>query len=178
MSWGGERKGSGAKQKYNEPTKVMRLPESVVPQVKAFLADWKSEESQACIYQLPLMSSRVSAGFPSPVDDGLEAHIDLNQYLVKHPAATFYARLGEHADSMIGIGIYPGDIIIVDRSLEVRQNAIVLAAVNGEFTLKRYHRKNKKIFLMAENPVYKPIEFREGDEMQIWGVVKHSIRNL
>ena len=129
-------------------------------------------------HYLPLMLSPVSAGFPSPAEDYQEARIDLGEYLVQHPAATFYARLGEHANSMTGAGIYPGDIVVVDRSLDAAPGDVVLACINGDFTLKRYCKENGVIWLKAENPAYPPIHFSEGDEMQIWGVVKHSIRNL
>lgn len=181
-SWGGERKGAGAKLKYHEPTTVMRLPKSTVPYIKALLSAKRSnlelKTPDLTPLSLPLMVSRVSAGFPSPADDYMETRLDINDYLIKHPTATFYARLGKNADSMINAGIFPGDIIVVDRSLEVKHGHIVLAVVNGEFTLKRYHQINGKILLNAENPAYDPIEFTEGDEMQIWGVVKNSIRDL
>jgi DNA polymerase V len=127
---------------------------------------------------LPMMGSAVSAGFPSPADDFMEARLDLNEHLIAHPSATFYARLGKQSDSMIGAGIHPGDTIIVDRALDPKHGDVVLAVVNGEFTLKRYHNREGTILLKAENPNYPPIAFVEGDEMQIWGVVKHSIRNL
>lgn len=187
MPRGGKREGAGAKAKYKEPTKVMRLPESKVATVKAMLDFEAMEErsgisilqpSEASKLALPMMGSAVSAGFPSPADDYMEARLDLNEHLIQHPAATFYARLGKESDSMIGAGIYPNDLIVVDKSLEPKHGDVVLAIVNNEFTLKRYSNVKGKIMLVAENPAYEPIEFIEGDEMQVWGVVKHSIRNL
>jgi DNA polymerase V len=187
MPRGGNRKGAGAKPKYNEPTTVMRVPESKVIAIRSMLKPQpkvgKTEvefftPSDAIKLRLPLMGSAVSAGFPSPADDFMEARLDLNEHLIRHPAATFYARLGKSADSMIGAGIYPNDIIIVDRSLEAKHGDIVLAVVNGDFTLKRYCVKRGTVTLVSENPAYAPIVFIEGDEMQIWGVVKNSIRNL
>jgi DNA polymerase V len=180
----GRPKGSGAKK---EPTKVIRIPESKETAIKRLLDEQQLMEqsdiqfmspADATRLALPFMGSAVSAGFPSPADDYMEARLDLNEHLIKHPFATFYARLGKEADSMIGAGIHPNDTIIVDRALEAKHGDVVLAVVNGEFTLKRYHATNGTVMLMAENPAYAPIEFVEGDEMQIWGVVKHSIRNL
>lgn len=128
---------------------------------------------------IPLMASPVSAGFPSPAEDYEETRIDLNEHMVKNQPATFYARLGEHADSMIGAGIHPGDIVVIDRSLDAQPGDVVLACVNGEFTLKRYckDKQTGKIWLKAENPAYAAIHFSEGDEMEVWGVVKHSVRH-
>ena len=124
------------------------------------------------------MGDAVSAGFPSPADDFMESRIDINAELIRHPAATFCARLGNEADSMIGAGIYPNDTIIVDRSLTAKHGDVVLARVNSDFTLKRYYSRDGEVKLMAENEKYAPITFIEGDEMEIWGVVKNSIRNL
>ncbi len=136
---------------------------------------------EACtleILALPLMGCSVSAGFPSPADDYMETRLDLNEHLVKHPSATFYARLGSTSDSMIGAGIYPNDLIIVDRSIPVKHGDVVLAIINNDFTLKRYCVEGGKIILRAENKKYPPITFTEGDEMHVWGVVKHSVRHL
>jgi len=131
--------------------------------------------------QLPLYASRLRAGFPSPADDYIEEKIDLNRYLAPHPAATFPVRVD--GDSMTGAGIFPGDIVIVDRSLvdsdyKKLHNQIVLAVLDGEFTLKRLSVKGKTVLLVPENDKYEPIAITEASDFAIWGVVKHSIRHL
>ncbi|MCD8349593.1 MAG: translesion error-prone DNA polymerase V autoproteolytic subunit [Planctomycetaceae bacterium] len=125
---------------------------------------------------LTLVSSTVRAGFPSPADDYLETPLDLNRKLVQNPAATFIVEVA--GDSMTGAGIFPGDLLVVDKSCESRDGSIVVAVVNGEFTVKRLRHIGGKIILEAANPAYKPITFGEGDEMSVWGVVKHVIRDV
>lgn len=124
---------------------------------------------------LPLYTSRIAAGFPSPADDHLEAPLDLNAHLVKHPAATFVVRVD--GDSMTGAGIYNGDLLVVDRSLEAKSGSIVVAVVNGELTVKRLWMRNRRIRLVPENPAYKPIEIGDFSELVVWGVVAHVIRS-
>lgn len=124
---------------------------------------------------LPLYTSHIAAGFPSPADDHLEAPLDLNERLVKHPAATFVVKVD--GDSMTGAGIYNGDLLVVDRSLEAKSGSIVVAVVAGELTVKRLWMRGKRIRLMPENPAYQPIEICEGSDLVIWGVVAHVIRS-
>jgi DNA polymerase V len=124
---------------------------------------------------LPLYTSRIAAGFPSPADDHLEAPLDLNEHLVKHPAATFVVRVD--GDSMTGAGIYSGDLLVVDRSLEAQSGRIVVAVVNGELTVKRLVIERRRARLVPENPACKPIEIRDGLDVVIWGVVAHVIRS-
>ena len=121
----------------------------------------------------PLVMTPVCAGFPSPADDYIEGKLDLNDYLVKHPAATFFVRAA--GDSMIDAGIHPGDILIVDRALEPGNNNVVIAVVNGELTVKRIRKSGDKLFLMAENMYYSPIEVTEEMNAEIWGVVTNVI---
>jgi DNA polymerase V len=102
----------------------------------------------------PLVVSSVSAGFPSPADDYIEGQLDLNQHLIRHPAATFFVRVA--GDSMIDAGIHSGDILIVDRSLEPKDKNVVIANMNGELTVKRIRIKYKKLLLMPENDNYPP----------------------
>ena len=123
---------------------------------------------------VPLMSSTVQAGFPSPADDYLDRALDFNELLITNPAATFAVRV--EGDSMIGVGIYPGDIAIVDRSLMVRDRAVILALVDGEFTLKRYRNRDGKAWLHAENPAYRDIPITEGTAFEVWGVIDKTIR--
>ena len=125
--------------------------------------------------RLPLVSALVAAGFPSPADDYLERSLDLNERLIKNPAATFLVRVS--GDSMINAGIHSGDMLLVDKSLDADDGNIVIAVVNGEFTLKRFSRKRGYPELLAENPDFPPIRFVEGDELYIWGVVKHVIKD-
>lgn len=126
---------------------------------------------------VPLVASTVKAGFPSPADDYLETPLDLNEKLIHNPAATFIVRVS--GDSMQGAGIFPGDFLVVDKSLEAHAGSIVVAVVNNEFTLKRLqYDASGQAMLVAENPAYAPITFHEGDEMSIWGVVKHVIRDV
>ncbi|STX55748.1 SOS (error prone) mutagenesis protein UmuD (RumA) [Legionella beliardensis] len=120
-----------------------------------------------------LYSSKVPAGFPSPADDYLELTLDLNEYLIKHPAATFMVRA--QGDSMRDAGIHTGDLLIVDRSVEATHNKIVIAAINGELTVKRLFRKEGAVRLMPANRTYSPIDITENVELIIWGVVTHII---
>ena len=126
--------------------------------------------------QLPLFLSKIRAGFPSPADDYLDKKLDLNEYLIKHPAATFFVKV--KGDSMIKAGINSGDILVVDRSLEPRDKKVVVAILNGEFTVKRVRKMKDKLYLVSENDDYSPIEIKEGAEFEIWGVVAHVIHSV
>ncbi len=126
--------------------------------------------------EVPLVTAGVSAGFPSPADDFIDARLDLNEFLVAHPAATFFVRV--EGTSMIGAGIHPDDILIVDRALEPRSGNIVIAVVEGEFTVKRYSCSNGKCWLLAENPKFGPIEVTEGMAVEVWGVVSYVIHKV
>lgn len=123
-----------------------------------------------------LYLSSIKAGFPSPADDYLEKPLDLNEYLIEHPAATFFVRV--KGDSMAGAGIFSGDILIVDRSIEATTDKIIVAILNGEFAVKRLKKMNQQIFLISENPHYTPIEIKEEMEFEVWGVVIHVIHSL
>ncbi len=126
--------------------------------------------------KLPLFISKISAGFPSPADDFIEKKLDLNEYLIKKPAATFFVQV--EGMSMIGAGINSGDILIVDRSLEAVDNSIVVAMFAGEFTIKRLKKKGKSIYLMAENPDYNNITVTADDDFEVWGVVTYVIHRV
>ncbi len=126
--------------------------------------------------QILLFSGPVSAGFPSPASDYIEGRLDLNEHLVKHPAATFFVRAG--GDSMQGAGIFGGDILVVDRSLKPSDMCVVIAALDGEFTVKRLRISDGKAALLPENPKYGPIEITEDSDFRIWGVVTHVIHGL
>jgi DNA polymerase V len=120
-------------------------------------------------WELPQYMVPVTAGYPSPAEDFIENKLDLNQHLIQHPAATFFVRVS--GDSMTGAGIHSGDLLIVDCSLEPAPGKVVIAVINGEHTVKRLTREGDRIFLMAENADYPPIEVSELEELHIWGVV-------
>lgn len=130
--------------------------------------------------KLPLATVRIpcGTGFPSPADDYLEERLDLNKHLIKHPAATFYARA--EGDSMTGAGIYPGDILIVDKAIDEVKDRVIVAWLNGEFLVKRYYIDNRlgKIYLIADNPKFLPFEITPEMDFMIWGVVTYNIHKL
>jgi DNA polymerase V len=125
---------------------------------------------------LPLYLTSIAAGFPSPADDFLDKRIDLNEHLIKHPAATFFVRV--QGNSMIKAGIHSGDVLIVDRALEPSDRKIVVAVITGELTVKRLRRRKDKLFLAAENPEYSDIEVTPESDFDIWGVVVHVIHSV
>ena len=118
----------------------------------------------------------VYAGFPSPAEDHLDLDLDLNEHLIKHPAATFYVYA--KGDSMINSGIHDGDLLIVDRSLNPNSKDIVVAVLDGEFTVKRIYKKNNQIFLVPSNNKYESILINENMDFEIWGVVTHAIHHF
>jgi len=111
-------------------------------------------------------------GFPSPAGDYADTRLDPNSLLIRHPAATFFMRV--EGDSMAGAGIYPGDVLVVDRALEASENDLVVAVVNGEFALKRIRRDGKRLLLVAENP----LEITPEMEFDLWGVVTYVIHRV
>ncbi len=125
---------------------------------------------------LPLFSTPVSAGFPSPAESHIDRKIDLNEELIKHPAATFFVRV--EGDSMEGAGILSGDILVVDRSIQAKDGKIIVAVVNGEFAVKRIKKIKKKYFLIPENKKYSPIEITKEMDFSIWGIVLHAIHSF
>ena len=123
-----------------------------------------------------LMEQGISAGFPSPADDFKEIRISLDKELVKNGDATFYAKVS--GDSMINAGIYNNDIIIVDRSIKPKHGKIVVAALDGQMTIKRLYHRDDKIMLLPENELFKPIEILDSMDMVIWGVATNVIHSL
>ena len=124
----------------------------------------------------PLMSVAVMAGFPSPAEQYVERPLDLNELLVARPAATYFVRAA--GDSMMGAGIQNGDLLVVDRSLDPTDGAVVIACVDGEFTVKTYRRDAAGIRLEAANPAYPPIRFSGAMELRVFGVVTAVIHRL
>ena len=129
--------------------------------------------SRCASLKIPLMNSTVTAGFPSPADDHLDLPIDLNEYLVKHPAATFYVRV--QGDSMEDSAIHQGDLLIVDRAKSHEMGSIVLAVLDGEFTVKKLIKKNGLLYLLSSNKAYKPIKIESDADFKVWGVVTYVI---
>lgn len=122
---------------------------------------------------IPVMLSKVHAGFESPAADYEEERIDLNEYVTKYPYATFYAKV--EGECMTGSGIFPDDLLVVDRSLEMSNGDVVVGVVNGEFILRAYLKVGKDEYLMPDNPNYKPIKRTEETAFTIWGVVPHTV---
>ena len=171
MPKGGARLGAGRPKgqgKYKEATKPIRIPESKIENIFDYI--------NGINYKLPLYTSSVQAGFPSPADDYLEEKLDLNKYLIKHPSATFFVKVT--GDSMIKAGIHSGDILIVDRSIEPKNNKIVIAAIDGELTVKRLSYKPDGNYLQPENDNYSPIKIDEHNDLTIWGVVTNVLHSV
>lgn len=122
---------------------------------------------------LPLLEG-VRAGFPSPAADFIDLAIDLNQHLIKHPSATFYARA--KGDSMKDAGIYDGDLLIVDKSIDPINGKIAICYIDGEFTVKRIRTDEKGVWLVPANEKYEPIRMMEGNSLTIWGIVTYVIK--
>ena len=124
----------------------------------------------------PLLGNEVPAGFPSPAQDYIEEHLDLNEHLISHPSATFFVTVAGY--SMVDAGIYPEDILIVDRAVEPTHKKIVIAVVDGELTVKRLYKKSGRWFLAPENPEFESLEITRDINFHIWGVVIYSIHKM
>lgn len=122
---------------------------------------------------LPLLADCVQAGFPSPADDHIDKKLDLNELIITHPAATFFMRV--QGDSMIDAGIRSEDLLVVNRAITPTNNAIVVAIVNNELTVKRVSQQKDQLFLISENDAFEPILITEDTDFSIWGVVTHII---
>ena len=126
-------------------------------------------EARAEAVLLPFINTLLSCGFPSPAADYESELVDLNQLMLRHPDASFLARA--HGDSMVGAGIHDGDVLAVDRSMQAQDGDIVVACVEGEYTVKRLSRRLDSVVLLAENAAYKPIVVHDADDLRIFGVV-------
>ena len=124
----------------------------------------------------PLMSQPVQAGFPSPAEHYIEKMLDLDEYLSAHPESTYYVRVA--GDSMTGAGIFPGDVLCVDRSIDFFDGAIIVASVDGEFTVKYLRKNGEQLYLRAANPNYPPIFFGSEQDVRCWGVVTGLVRKF
>lgn len=125
--------------------------------------------------KLPLYSFHVPAGFPSPAADHIEKHISLDELFDIRAPHVYLVKI--EGDSMQGAGIYDGDMVIVDRSIEGKHGDIVIAALNTEPLCKRLYLRENAVILLSENPKYPARHVMEGDELVIWGVVKYSVRD-
>ena len=126
-------------------------------------------------YQIPLFSDRVPAGFPSPAQDYVEQTLDLNELCIQRPAATYFVRV--EGDSMIEAGIYPNDILVVDRSVTPLSGDIVIAQVDGEFTVKELCL-TPVVQLIPRNKAYQPVSFGDDSQLQLFGVVTNVVRQI
>lgn len=187
----GRKVGTG---KFGEPTSVLRVPTSQTAVIKDFLSAYQhkrlshdvdavAELTQAAIrsskLQIPLFSSKVAAGFPSPADDHIEKRLDPNEFLIDQQEATFFVTI--QGQSMMDVGLLPGDKAVIDRSKVAAIGDIVLAVVDGEFTVKTLsRRKDGMIRLLPANNTgaYAPIDIKEGMQFEIWGVVTGSFRRF
>lgn len=124
----------------------------------------------------PLMGSKIAAGFPSPAQDYIEGKLDLNEHLITHAASTFFVRVDGY--SMMGAGILPDDILVVDRAIEASNNRIVIAIVDGELTVKRLNIEGDDYYLVPENEEFPSIHIHEGVDFTIWGVVTFVIHKV
>lgn len=200
IAHGGQRQGAGRKKgtgRFGEPTKVVRIPESKVPAIKAWLKlqskvglqglpvlpanqqdfveslQWHLPADDPSHMPLPLYAHKVVAGFPSPAEDYIEERLDLNDKLIRNKEATFL--LSVQGDSMKDAGIMDGDILVVDRSIAPQDGKIVIAALDGELTVKRLSIKSTGTWLVPENDAYPPIAVKEEADIVIWGVVTATI---
>ncbi|MGV0953838.1 MAG: LexA family protein [Fluviibacter sp.] len=191
-SHGGKRPGSGRKAKFGEPTSLMRVPESAKATVIDFLTElaekrkaeptWSSHlmpiklADNPTSFKVPLFAHTIRAGFPSPADDYVADTLDLNEHLMPRKEASFLLRA--KGESMIGVGIHDGDMLVVDRSITASDGLIVIAQLDGQFTVKTLEKKHGKVRLLPANPDFEPIELKDEQELQIWGVVTSVIHHF
>ncbi len=126
--------------------------------------------------RIPLFSHKVAAGFPSPADDYIQERLSLDEHLIHHKEATFFVRA--KGNSMLGAGIFDGDLLVVDKSLNPKSGDIVIAVVDGDLTVKRLIKRGDTILLKPENSKFSDIEFHEGQELLIWGVVTSTTKKF
>ena len=131
-------------------------------------------EQNPCATEIILLAHRMSAGFPSPAADYAYEGLDLDEYLIRNKPATFMFTV--RGDSMIGASIEDGDKVLVDRALTPKSNDIIVAVLDGEYTIKRLYKYRGRVELRSENPNYPPIILKDGSELQTWGVVVGVVR--
>ena len=194
---GGKRESAGRKLgtgKFKEATTVVRMPASQLPVVKDFLAAYQRKKLSADLdvvgdialpalnalaIKLPLYSSKVSAGFPSPAEEHVEKRLDPSEFLIDQKDATFFVTI--QGLSMMDVGLLPGDKAVIDRSKLPSIGDIVLAVIDGEFTIKTLARKKDgtpRLLPANSTGSFSPIEIKEGMDFEIWGVVTGSFRRF
>lgn len=179
---GGTRQGAGRKRAYGEPTKTVRVPQSLVPVVAGYLNELKYSHPTAgevpvlrpiavlrAATSVPLLGRRVRAGQPTSGDDYQEDAVDLGKHLVRDPSSTFVMKVAGW--SMRDAGIADGDELVVDRGVVADDGRIVVADIDGELTVKRLKRTPTGWLLQAANPDFVDIPVGEKSELNIWGVV-------
>lgn len=191
MSHGGKRSGAGRKSSYGgDKTVALRVPEPLKPVLEDWLRDyrsWRTANSahaddvrtlarQLSELSLPLFANSVPAGSPVAADDLKEDDVDLNTRLAPRPGSTFLVTV--KGESMLGAGIHDGDLLVVDRAAEARNGKVVVAALNGELTVKRLEKTAKGLRLLPENPEFQPIPVPEDAAFHIWGVVTNVIHKV
>lgn len=188
---GGYRPGSGRPEgtgKYKERTRPIRIPDSLLPQIKALLAEraitselhnysnaYKMKENFSSS-TVPLYSTRIAAGLPAYADDHIDCYLNFNEYLIERPDTTFCVRAEDN--SMSEAGIREGDILVVDQALEPVDGKIVVASLNSSLLVKRLSLRKKAIALQPENPIYPTIRITKNVDFKIRGVVIYVIRSL
>ncbi len=193
---GGARANAGRKAQFNEPTKVIRVPESQADFIKNWLLkNFKNAQQSDLstslnvqsvqakndkVYQIPLATERVAAGMPVAVQDTIEQSLDMNEFLIRNESSTFIVKA--NSLSMLDVGIDIEDPLIVDRSITAKSGDIVIARIDNDFTVKRLMIDKQfdpaKIWLKAENPDFKNIYIEEGQEFEIWGVVTYNLKPM
>jgi len=194
---GGTRLGAGRKPgtgKFGEPTSVLRVPISQKAQIKDFLSAYQQKRLHndldavgefelpaldSAPIVLPLFSSKVSAGLPDPADEHVEKRLDPSEFLIDRKDSTFFVTIQGY--SMIDAGLLPGDKAVVDRSQLASVGDIVLAVLNGEFTIKtlsRHKSGSPRLLPANSSGEYSPIEITEEMQFEIWGVVTGSFRRF
>ena len=128
------------------------------------------------VLELPLAASPISAGFPSPAEEFFGLKLNLNDELIKHPEATFYARVRGH--SMKDAGIQDGDLLVIDKAQEPKDGCVAVCAIDGEFTLKRLAVEKDSIYLMPANDEFKPIKITEENDFLVWGIVAYVVHKV
>lgn len=191
MSHGGKRSGAGRKSSYGgDKTVALRVPEPLKPVLEDWLRDyrsWRTANSahaddvrtlarQLSELSLPLFANSVPAGSPVAADDLKEDDVDLNARLAPRPGSTFLVTV--KGESMLGAGIHDGDLLVVDRAAEARNGKVVVAALNGELTVKRLEKTAKGLRLLPENPEFQPIPVPKDASFHIWGVVTNVIHKV
>lgn len=181
---GGARDGSGRKLLYNEPTKVIRVPESRIMEIRNYLTGSIKTKlngissitlvNPTTTMHIPLALEKVAAGFPSPAQDYVDKTLDMNEHLIQNEAATFIVKVASL--SMRDAGIDIDDELVVDRSIEAKHEDIVIALIDNEFTVKRLMIEADSRWLKAENPEFSDIHLKDGQEMIIWGVVTYVLK--